>query len=703
MKLTHSENKIERSRDFEESQYTIEATAKAFSILSDGLYANKIRAVVRELSTNALDAQIDNGNPTEPFNVHLPNDMEPFFSIRDFGTGLSHEDCMSLYTTYFRSNRTDSNEVAGCMGLGSKSPFAYNDSFSVESFYNGQHKVYSAYKNEKEEPVFALMSSKETQERNGLRVSFPVNSDDNFDFEEEAKQLYTFFAVNPNITGEEIEIKSPNYLIEGSDWAIHDGDDERDYNWDACAIMGSVCYPISADTIDSEEKSIQHILRGNIDIHFDIGEISVTPSRESLSYNEYTKKNILKKLNRIIGEIGEILESKLEACETLWDARLLYGDLKGSDKMLNSLSGVFDTNDVMWRGEKMFEKNSTSIPVWEITGLDCQRFHKGMWRDTVQNEKEVGAVPCKTDILFYLDDLGRGAISRCKTYIESNSEKDIYLVRGGDEAIKSFLEKMGMLPSVLKNVSTLEKATPASSGGRSRTRSKACIYEKSGGWSPNDHWNDEEVDLETGGIYVEIYRYNHRHKGGVDHPGRISTMLDKLKDMGHEIKTPIYGFKPTLLKQKKFEKVSDKWVRFEDFVDKVLESHMVEKKWANRLKDIRAASGTLLNFKSLEMVAEQCKSENLIEQYVSKHRSLEENREAYEAASSLAGYNVFRIQYEEGYLPLDGIEERIEERYPMLDLFTFNWSTHRTIDRDDAKKISEYIDLIENTTPVLEK
>jgi len=504
MKLNHSENKIERSRDFEESQYTIEATAKAFSILSDGLYSNKVRAVIRELSTNALDAQTDNGNPGEPFNVHLPNDMEPFFSIRDFGTGLSHEDCMSLYTTYFRSNRTESNNSVGCMGLGSKSPFAYNDSFSVESFYNGTHKVYSAYKNEKEEPVFALLSSQETQESNGLRVSFPVNSDDNFEFKEEAKQLYSFFTVKPNITGSDIDIKKLSYLIEGDDWAIHDGSDSRDYSWGACAIMGNVCYPINADSIDSDKKTIQHILRGNIDIHFDIGDLSVTPSRESLSYNEYTKKNILNKIDRIIGEIGKILETKLEACETLWDARLLYSELKKSDKILNSLSGVFDTNDVKWRDCNMFENNSTSIPIWEIKDLDCQRFHKGLWRETVHNEKGVGAIPSETDILFYLDDLGRGAISRCKTCVESNGGKEIYLIRGGDEVIKNFLEKMGMRPSVLKNVSTLEKAIHTYSSGRGRVRSKACVYKK--GWNTNDHWSDEEVDLESGGIYVEIFR-----------------------------------------------------------------------------------------------------------------------------------------------------------------------------------------------------
>ena len=59
MKLQSETNVIERSGNFEESNYTIEATAKAFSILSDQLYSNKIRAVIRELSTNAYDSHVD--------------------------------------------------------------------------------------------------------------------------------------------------------------------------------------------------------------------------------------------------------------------------------------------------------------------------------------------------------------------------------------------------------------------------------------------------------------------------------------------------------------------------------------------------------------------------------------------------------------------------------------------------------------------
>ena len=85
MKLQQNTNTIVRSGSFEESNYTIEASAKAFSILSDGLYANKIEAVIRELSTNAYDAHVDAGCPDEPFLVHMPNRFNPVFSIHDHG------------------------------------------------------------------------------------------------------------------------------------------------------------------------------------------------------------------------------------------------------------------------------------------------------------------------------------------------------------------------------------------------------------------------------------------------------------------------------------------------------------------------------------------------------------------------------------------------------------------------------------------
>ena len=157
MKLHQNQKTVRRSGDFESNGFSIEASAKAFMILSDGLYSNKVKAVVRELSTNAYDAHVEAGCPTKQFDVHVPSRFTPEFYIRDYGNGMSHEQCMTLYTTYFRSTKNHSNDAVGCLGLGSKSPFAYADAFTVIAYQNGEKRVYAAHKGEDGSPSFALL------------------------------------------------------------------------------------------------------------------------------------------------------------------------------------------------------------------------------------------------------------------------------------------------------------------------------------------------------------------------------------------------------------------------------------------------------------------------------------------------------------------------------------------------------------------
>ena len=134
MQLHSNENFVKTNISSAPKNFTINASSKAFKILSSGLYQNKIRAIVRELSTNALDAHIEAKN-SDPFVVHLPTSFEPFFSIQDFGTGLSEEDVLNLYTSYFSSTKTSSDDYIGALGLGSKSPFSYVDSFTIQSIF----------------------------------------------------------------------------------------------------------------------------------------------------------------------------------------------------------------------------------------------------------------------------------------------------------------------------------------------------------------------------------------------------------------------------------------------------------------------------------------------------------------------------------------------------------------------------------------
>lgn len=132
MKLTHDKDNIATINNTRGniSSFKMKRSAKAFSILSSGIYANKIRAIIRELSCNAYDSHVEAGKKDVPFEVHLPTHFEPYFYVRDYGTGLTHQQVFDVYTTYFESTKTDSNDYIGALGLGSKSPFSYTENFT---------------------------------------------------------------------------------------------------------------------------------------------------------------------------------------------------------------------------------------------------------------------------------------------------------------------------------------------------------------------------------------------------------------------------------------------------------------------------------------------------------------------------------------------------------------------------------------------
>ena len=88
----------------------IAMNAKTFRMLSDTLYSDKIKAIIRELSCNAYDAHImANTLETKEIEVHLPTILNPIFMIRDYGVGMSHNMLLANYLTYGESTKDDSN------------------------------------------------------------------------------------------------------------------------------------------------------------------------------------------------------------------------------------------------------------------------------------------------------------------------------------------------------------------------------------------------------------------------------------------------------------------------------------------------------------------------------------------------------------------------------------------------------------------
>jgi len=311
----------------EVGDFKIKASAKAFSILSSGLYANKIRAIVRELSCNAVDSHTAAGKADVPFSVHLPTTLEPYFSIRDFGTGLNHEQVTSIYTTYFESTKTNSNDYIGALGLGSKSPFSYTDNFTVTAIKDGTKGIYSAFINGDGVPSIVKMGEEQTDEDAGVEIKFSVN--DRWDFEkfrEEARTVYTFFKLRPVVTGANFEFKDIEYETMDIIPGVH-STTRSSYT---VAVMGNIAYPIEIPNAESTFGSLRNLLNCGLVMHFAIGELDFQASREGLSYIPQTIESIKCKLEAVNAQLTTHIAEEADAIVNKWERSIYLYNKKNS-------------------------------------------------------------------------------------------------------------------------------------------------------------------------------------------------------------------------------------------------------------------------------------------------------------------------------------------------------------------------------------
>ena len=325
MKVTTEQRSIQSNAQGSTDGFTIKASSKAFSILSDKLYSDKVKAVIREVSCNAYDSHVAAGKAHVPIEIHLPNSFEPWFSVRDFGVGLNHLEVTTILTKFFESTKADSNDFTGCLGLGSKAPFAYVDSFSIIAIKDGVKRCYTAYKGEDGSPCITLMEETATDEANGVEVSVPVKQQDCYSFAEKAASVYKHFKVFPNINDESVKDlldKSKESYVEelsGDDYSYYN---DR-YDGKTQAIMGNVAYPIDVNFLSDKLKhALKNTFYGaSLNVEFAIGELDIAPSREALSYDKKTVDNLENKLLRIIDTLIE-KASQEKILPSKWEARL---------------------------------------------------------------------------------------------------------------------------------------------------------------------------------------------------------------------------------------------------------------------------------------------------------------------------------------------------------------------------------------------
>lgn len=283
--------------DLVEKKFGIVENEKMYRILSSKIYTNKIAAPIRELCCNAYDAHVEAGKKDVPFRVHIPTNAEPYFEVQDFGPGLNAHEIENLYTSYGYSSKEDSNSMIGCLGLGSKSPFAYTESFSILSRKGGVQYYYNCVM-DNGVPKLVKFDEFPSGEPSGLTIRFEVANTDIRNFLEECKNILRYFHPSPIFNIENLELKEYPEFKNGICFSL-------DYDWgrgrifDFGVLMGNVLYTFNPRTVlehpacdkaDEIRKLLSNV--SGLIIQAEIGDIEISVSREAVELKDKTVKFI---------------------------------------------------------------------------------------------------------------------------------------------------------------------------------------------------------------------------------------------------------------------------------------------------------------------------------------------------------------------------------------------------------------------------
>ena len=325
-----------------EASYTIEDSAKIFSILRSNIYSDKIMAVIREYSTNGWDGHVLAGTPDRKLLVTLPTSLSPIFKVRDFGVGLSEEAVMTIYTSYGTSTKDKSNDFNGTFGLGSKSAFAYGNTFGITSYYNGVKTLYTAYLDETNIGKIRKEYSEPTDEHNGVEIEVAVKNSDIRAFNDSAVSFYKHFSPCPDFVGGDSTVVDGinNYhnlplLFVGNNWKIIDF--YAGWRGDTCYVrMGNVAYPLNQSALSWDDNRASLFQKNVVVFDVPIGSVSITASREALEYDNRTKDFLIGQMCLMHSELVKQTQDKIDACATFWEASVALNNLKACDGSITS-------------------------------------------------------------------------------------------------------------------------------------------------------------------------------------------------------------------------------------------------------------------------------------------------------------------------------------------------------------------------------
>lgn len=291
----------------------LEGMKQACQIFRDNIYTDKIQAVVREWTCNAVDEHVKY-NIEKPVQIGILNSK---FFVRDFAKGLDDNGIRNIFGKYFRSTKSNSDQPIGGFGVGAKAGHCYNDVFYVTSFHNGIKTQYSCILGGDESGASigqVVELSQEPTDETGLLVEIDLNNHmDSHSFYTNMRKMETYMNSCPIeiIRGDVVEPMTQKTLIFEKDGVKVYNIEEASSN-KYTLTMGGVHYKkpdgcknfCFASTITPHNNS-------RIQIDVPIGFFDVPISRESFRDGQKFKSNF-EKCEKLMMEYFENEKSSMK-------------------------------------------------------------------------------------------------------------------------------------------------------------------------------------------------------------------------------------------------------------------------------------------------------------------------------------------------------------------------------------------------------
>lgn len=311
MIINAAQSSVEVIGDIKEFKIGIDPKNLEFitTLLSSNLYSDPEQSFIREIVSNAWDSHVEAGTTDTPVIINFDYNNRSI-TIRDYGTGLSPERFQEIYNNIGSSTKRESNDYIGGFGIGRFSALACSKTVFITSYYNGKAYHYIMVK-DGNAITTNLVASLDTEEKNGVEVN--IKDIVNFTRYENALWYIVYFpnvylnTVGAGSRSEIIKEFNSNKIRKFKSFAVS----ERSVA-DGKLLLGNVLYPCNESMLDPISRKVyDKIRRTGIAIRFEVGELEVTPNRESIIYSTKCKELINKRFIEAYDEIKTIISNNI--------------------------------------------------------------------------------------------------------------------------------------------------------------------------------------------------------------------------------------------------------------------------------------------------------------------------------------------------------------------------------------------------------